>query len=133
MNKLIIKTPREAFELMNSNNNYLVIDIRKIYEFEYKSINVKNVKNIDINNFNLKNIDIKSKSSVFIIDSTGLQSQSFAQSLIELGYQNIFVISGGILEWQRDKLPMKYKNNSFIAKPSFYNSKPTNHVKTSLN
>lgn len=129
VNKLRFLSPKESYECCRLGA--IIIDIRKNFEKKYKrpSVNCVDLDPAQINSF----FEINSKTDAFIIiDSTGFQSKVIQQSFLEAGFCNIASVAGGILEWQRDELPMTYNNSSFLAKPSFYDENPKNHIKTSL-
>lgn len=123
-------TPREVFELC-SKGAYLV-DIRKEYETDYKTFDVKNLLLIPKNTFQDNYKSIPADIEVIIADSTGLSSKKAVFFLKEKGYKNVANMAGGIMQWDRDVLPLKINKNEALAKPYFYESKPKNFIKTTL-
>jgi len=44
---------------------------------------------------------------LIVSDSAGLRSHEAMEFLIKLGYQNIANLAGGIVDWERDGLPLR--------------------------
>lgn len=127
---LISISPNQALKYYEQGA--IIVDCRKDYEIEYKSIDLENVIKLDINIIQEEIKRLPIDKPLIILDSTGIMSKQIAKLLLEEGFKNIANLAGGFIEWQRDKLPIKTNNNSNLSKPSFHQSTPKMYVKTSL-
>jgi len=99
-------TPREAYEEAKENNA-IIVDVRETSLINYKQFDVPNV--IFAPNSELKNYFSKlpTDQPLIIADSAGLRSREAMLFLLNKGYLNIANLAGGIVEWERDGLPLK--------------------------
>lgn len=123
-------SPKEAYNCCQKGA--ILVDIRKSYETDYKSFKVDNLILIPKNTFTENFEKIPMDKQVIIADSTGLSSKKAVMFLAEKGYKNVANLVGGIMQWERTDLPVVVNNKEALAKPSFYDSKPKNFVKTTL-
>lgn len=123
-------TSVETFELCRQGA--VLVDIRKEYETTYKKFDVETLINIpkDLLENNLDQLD-KSKQ-IIVADSAGNSTKTVAIFLMKNGFENVASLIGGMMEWHRDKMPVLINNKAELATPKFYDSKPKNHIKTSL-
>lgn len=127
---LVSISPSQA--LKYSELGAIIVDCRKEYEIEYKSIDLENVISFDTKNIENEIIKLPKNKPMIIIDSTGITSKNIVRYLKEKGFTDVAYLAGGFIEWQKDKLPIKTNNNSSLSKPSFHQSTPKMYVKTSL-
>lgn len=74
---------KEALEIMNSVNNYEIIDVRT--REEYAEGHIKNAFNIPYDEIN-ELIDIDKGTVLFVYCKSGTRSKIAAEALIDLGY-----------------------------------------------
>ena len=90
-----------------TENNAIMIDVREIGLTGYKRFDVPTViyipKSILSENYSSLPRDIP----LILADSVGLRSHEAMEFLLKKGYQNIANLAGGIVDWERDGLPLK--------------------------
>lgn len=97
-------TPREAFALCEKD--CVLIDIRPDYETAGKKIRVKTIVYIPWEDF-ADNYTILDTGRYFIVmDEVGLHSKEIVEFMTERGFNHAASMSGGIVDWERDGLPM---------------------------
>jgi rhodanese-related sulfurtransferase len=97
-------SPTEAYALMN--DDVIFIDVREEYEIEYKKFEVKNLLYIPFSDYTNKIESLPKDKSLIIADSYGLRSKEIVIQLMAQGYYNVANLNGGILDWERDGLPL---------------------------
>jgi rhodanese-related sulfurtransferase len=96
--------PSECYEL--SNNGAIIVDVREDYLNSFKMFEVANVMYMPFSG--LKNTFRQMPENVPLIlaDSVGLKSREAVLFMSENGYQNAANMAGGIVDWERDGLPL---------------------------
>ena len=91
-------TMAEAMELMESEKDYIILDVRRADEFREKHIpGAMNIANEDIGSAEIPQLPDKSQL-ILVYCRSGNRSKQAAQKLVKLGYTNI-VEFGGINSW----------------------------------
>ncbi|MGV6828776.1 MAG: rhodanese-like domain-containing protein [Flavobacteriales bacterium] len=96
---ITLLSPKE-FKQKISNKKVQLIDVRRPSEFQQGTI--KNAKNIDffsgkfISEFEKLNKD----QAVFLFCRSGSRSRQTARKLANMGFQEIYDLQGGILNWK---------------------------------
>jgi rhodanese-related sulfurtransferase len=102
--RVLYVTPREAFALCGKG--CVLIDIRPEYETAGKRIIVKSIAYIPWEEFP-ENYSMLDTDRYFIVmDEVGLHSKEIAEFMLEQGFQHAASMSGGIVDWERDGLPV---------------------------
>ena len=86
---------REMFEIIKTNNNAILLDVRSKQEYEEGHIN----GSINIPVYELEKtakIKLNKESIIIVYCSAGVRSKRAVQTLRKLGYKNIYNIEGGI-------------------------------------
>ena len=93
---------KEALE-----NNAIILDVRELTLIGYKNFDVPKLINIpnSILSDNYENIPID--VPIIVADSVGLRSHEAIVFLQSKGFTNIANLAGGIVDWERDGLPLK--------------------------
>lgn len=104
-------SPRETYKLCTENNAILV-DVREEGLVGMKMFEVPDVVYCpnSILSENFEKLD-REKPLIFA-DAAGLRSKEAVLFLTEKGFKNIANMAGGLVEWDRDNLPL----NSDISK-----------------
>lgn len=99
-------TPTECYKLA-SEGSIIIIDVREPYMTGFKKPDVGNVIYLPFSRIksDYKLIDIQGKT-VAVADTAGLKSRETVIFLTEKGYDNVFNMAGGFIEWERDGLPV---------------------------
>ena len=92
-------SPSEAKEIMDSNENVIILDVRELYEYEEGHI--KGAVLIPYTEIeNRAATELPDKESVILVYCrSGRRSKIAAQTLADLGYKNVMEF-GGINDWE---------------------------------
>jgi rhodanese-related sulfurtransferase len=93
---------KEAIE-----NNAIIIDVREISLTGYKRFDVPKVINIPNSTLSENYKSLPMDIPIIIADSVGLRSHEAIEFLLKKGYTNIANLAGGIVDWERDGLPLR--------------------------
>lgn len=97
-------TPQEAKELINREKNLVIIDARTKMEFTYEG-KLENAVLIDFLKPRIFKREIQkyNRDKVYLVYcAVGRLSQSVCELMAELGFKNIYEMSGGLKAWQKD-------------------------------
>ena len=94
-------TMEEAIQIMNSENGYIILDVRRPDEFVSGHIpGAINIPNEDIGDEEISQLPDKNQL-ILVYCRSGNRSKQASAKLVALGYTNI-VEFGGILDWPGD-------------------------------
>lgn len=103
---IINLTPKDAYVLAKEGKA-IIVDVREQSFTAYKQFDVSTVIYCPASVL-ADNTDIIPKDiAVILADSTGIHSHEAFVILKDVGYTNIANLAGGIVEWERDGLPIK--------------------------
>ena len=94
----------ELKELVDKGNCQ-IIDVREIPEYE--SVRIKNSKLVPLSMFEEKINLIDKHYPVYLQCGVGKRAQKAAEYLSTLGYENLYVIEGGIKAWIEAGYPVE--------------------------
>lgn len=97
-------TPKEAYS--EANRNAIIIDVREENLTGFKRFDVPKIIYIPNSQIELKFSQLPLNIPLIIADSAGLSSKEAMIYLNNNGYKNIANLAGGIVEWERDGLPL---------------------------
>lgn len=102
-------TPRDAYYEAKTGKA-LLVDVREVALTGYKRFDVPRVIYLPLSELE-KRLDILPVDFPLIIaDSTGLRSHEAMEILKSIGFMHIANLAGGIVEWERDGLPLIIDN-----------------------
>jgi rhodanese-related sulfurtransferase len=127
INGVIHLTPKDAYDIFM--NGAVAVDIREEYELDYKSLDV--LESVFIANSKFKtSYEMLSKTkALIIVDTVGLRSKDAVIFLQEKGYTNVANLNGGIVDWDKDKLPMKVDKYAELSGSCACMLKPMRKIK----
>ena len=127
INGVIHLTPKDAYDIFM--NGAVAVDIREEYELDYKSLDVP--ESVFIANSKFKtSYEILSKTkALIIVDTVGLRSKDAVIFLQEKGYTNVANLNGGIVDWDKDNLPMKVDKYAELSGSCACMLKPMRKIK----
>ena len=96
--------PAEA--LAEARGGALLVDIREDYDTDYKKFDVPEVLYIPFRQIGQRWGKIPRGRPVIVADSIGQRGKETVQFLLPNGYQNIANLNGGMMDWERDGMPM---------------------------
>ena len=99
---LLLTACDSKYEVINTNkalelidNGAIVIDVRT--KDEYNSGHIKNAINIPLDTIDY--IDIDKDTIIIVYCASGIRSTEAAKKLYDLGFNNLYNLDGGLLNW----------------------------------
>ncbi len=99
----------DAHELITknlSNLNFIILDVRS--PSEYFEAHIEHAENIDYNSQTFKSeLEKRDRNGKYLIYCrSGHRSSNVIKIMIELGFTDIYNLSGGIRKWKGEGLPI---------------------------
>lgn len=114
-------SPKEFAQKIKATPDAQVVDVRTPREFAEGYIS--DAKNIDWNNdnFEKKVANLDKDKPTFVYCQSGKRSRSAANKMREMGFTNVYELSGGINGWQSADLPLQSgkKKESGMNMPAY--------------
>lgn len=123
-------TPRDAYDEA-INNGAVIVDVREDYLTGYKQFDVPDVFYYPLSVFIERLNEIRKDVPLIIADSAGLMSHDAMLILKENGFDNMANLAGGIVEWERDGLPLRTDLMEQLDGSCMCQLKPRNKLKNS--
>jgi len=121
-------TPKDAYSVAK-DGNAIIVDVREQSFTAYKQFDVPTVIYSPISTL-VDNMEvIPNDIAVILADSTGIHSHEAFIILKDAGYGNIANLAGGIVEWERDGLPIKVDYMEQLDGSCTCQLKPRNRLK----
>jgi rhodanese-related sulfurtransferase len=98
-------SPREAFELCG--RGAIIVDVREEYLNNFKNFDVSEILFIPISKLVQELSELPQEKYLIFADTVGLRSKEAVILLKEKGFIKIANMAGGIVDWDRDGLPLK--------------------------
>lgn len=98
-------TPREAFELCSKGA--LIVDVREEYLNNFKNFDITHTINLPMSKLVHGLSELPSGKDLIFADTVGLRSKEAVIFLVDKGFENVANMAGGIVDWERDGLPIK--------------------------
>jgi len=102
-------TPAEAYA--ESQKNAVILDVREEELTGYKQFDVPQTIFLPNTRIPEKYSELPLNVPLIIADSAGLRSKEAMIFLANKGYKNIANLAGGLVEWERDGLPLIINKN----------------------
>lgn len=97
-------TPRESYEFCKEGA--IIVDVRESYLNHFKKFLVDKILYLPFSELENCYKDLPSDLLLIFADTVGLKSRESVLFMKEHGYENIANLAGGIVDWERDGLPM---------------------------
>lgn len=99
-------TPTEVFRLQQESGAIIIIDVREADEFTEVSSPL--AMNYPLSSFNINEITQgrDRQTPIFMLCRSGRRSLKAAELLLSVGFENVYNISGGMIEWEASGLPV---------------------------
>jgi rhodanese-related sulfurtransferase len=97
-------TPRECLALCEKGA--LLVDVREDYMNTFKTFDVPEVMFLPYTQFQEKYASLPDDRHLIIADAAGINSKKAVEFLLKHGFEKIANLAGGIVEWERDGLPL---------------------------
>jgi rhodanese-related sulfurtransferase len=98
-------TPAEALE--NLAQGALLVDLREAYETNFRVFDVKEVVYLPWTRFYSSFRALPFDRALILADAAGIYCREAARILGEAGYTNIAKLSGGMIDWDAAKHPVR--------------------------
>ncbi len=102
-------SPREAFNL--SQQSAIILDVREDYYNQYKKFNSPEVIQISFSRLKDDYQKLPIDKLIIVADTSGLKSKEAAILLYQKGFSNLSNLAGGLVEWEREGLPIVIDNS----------------------
>jgi len=106
-------TPHEAYELCS--NDAIILDVREDFMVGNKKFDVKQVLYCAASTIKEYYQNLPDNIPLVVADASGLHSKETAVFLVEKGYKNIANLAGGLVEWERDGLPLQSDKTKMLS------------------
>jgi rhodanese-related sulfurtransferase len=90
-----------------TENNAIILDVRELRLTGYKNFDVPKVIHMPNSSLAENYNNLPSDIPLIVADSVGLRSHEAMVFLQSMGFTNIANLAGGIVDWERDGLPIK--------------------------
>lgn len=97
-------TPKESFELCKEGA--VIVDVRESSMNSFKMFHVDNVLYLPYSELEKYYQDLPADQTLIFADSVGLKSRESVLFMNSHGYDNAANMVGGIVDWERDGLPL---------------------------
>jgi rhodanese-related sulfurtransferase len=97
-------TVHDVNELLNSDGDCQVIDVREFAEYE--SERLAHAKLMPLSNFAKYADDIDRTKPVYLICRSGVRAKKAAEGLLARGFSDVHVVNGGMMAWKGAALPV---------------------------
>jgi rhodanese-related sulfurtransferase len=98
-------SPKETYGLCREGA--IIVDVREIYLSSFKSFEVEKVIHLPAGNIEKEYKNLPDDVCLIFADSAGIHSKQVVLFLKDKGFDNIANMAGGLIEWERDGLPVK--------------------------
>ncbi len=96
-------TPSEVDELLKSDKNILLIDVRE--PWEYETAKIENSQLMPLSKFAEESMNLNPDDNIIIYCHHGVRSLRACSFLVNNGYKNVINLDGGINAWSREVDP----------------------------
>jgi rhodanese-related sulfurtransferase len=97
-------TPKESFELCKEGA--IIVDIRESYMVSTKMFHVARVLYLPYSELRKSFQNLPPDQALILADAVGLKSREGVLFMNSHGYGNVANMAGGIVDWERDGLPL---------------------------
>lgn len=98
-------TPQQL-SLMVNNENALVLDVRS--DKEFRQGHIVNALNMPASGFNdrIKQLEQHKERPLVLVCKVGQQTGNVAKQLRAAGFEKVYRLSGGMMEWSGSQMPL---------------------------
>jgi rhodanese-related sulfurtransferase len=121
-------TPREA--ALCCADGAILLDVREEYTSQVKRFVVPRVLQIPMSRLVQELEQIPNDTWIIIADSVGLHSKEAYLFMLERGFEKILNLAGGIVDWERDGLPLTTDNAERLSGSCACQLKPRERQKS---
>ena len=115
-------TPKESFELCKTGA--IIVDVRELYMNNFKMFHVDKVLYLPYSELHKCYKELPADQPLIFADAVGLKSREGVIFMNTHGYENVANMAGGIVDWERDGLPMTTDNSNRLSGSCMCQLKP---------
>ena len=97
-------TPAESYALCKTGA--IIVDVRESYMNSFKMLHVEKVIYLPYSELGKCYHDLPKDQPLIFADAVGLKSREGVLFMNAHGYENVANMAGGIVDWERDGLPL---------------------------
>lgn len=105
--------PAKALELIREGA--VLLDVREAFEIADKAYDIGGVVCIPISEIADRFQELPKEKTIVVGSALGIRSTKIANLLNYQGYSNVVSIDGGLLEWEKEGLPVTDNQTEFKA------------------
>lgn len=109
----------------------VIVDVREEYLNGYKIFGVPEVVYLPMSRFRENFRSLPKDRPLILADSAGLKSKEAALFLLQKNYDNVANLAGGLVEWERDGMPLDTDINERLTGSCMCQLKPRDRKKKS--
>jgi rhodanese-related sulfurtransferase len=118
-------SPKESLEEIKEGA--ILVDLRNEDLVGMKAFDVENTIHCLYHEFEKHFQDLPTDKDLILADSVGLRSKECVQVLLDHGYTRVANLAGGIMDWERDGLPIIRNRGKELNGPCMCMLKPGRH------
>lgn len=126
-NDVLNLTPGESYELC-INGGAALIDVREDYMTSFKMFGVNNLVYLPFSQMGAMYDQLPSDQPLIFADSVGLKSRESVIFMKAHGYDNVANMAGGIVDWERDGLPINTDLSARLTGSCMCQLRPRNKI-----
>ena len=100
----------QAFELINKHKNspgFIILDVREKHEYEADRLPGAVLLPISLPDFADRIGKLDKKAIYLVYCRSGARSLDAVKEMQKQGFENIYMLKDGIIEWRKEKLPVE--------------------------
>jgi rhodanese-related sulfurtransferase len=109
--------PNDLYGKIKKNNNFILLDIRELDEFQEQSIENAILLPRGLLELHIENVVSSRDHDIVVFCDNGSRSSLAALTLQIMGYNNVKYLYGGVNAWKEQELPL---NNNPVDKIENY-------------
>ncbi|MDQ1296912.1 MAG: hypothetical protein QG611_891 [Bacteroidota bacterium] len=115
-------TPKQSFD--HSKKGAIIVDVREIYMNSFKMFYADKVVYLPYSELEKSYRELPVKACLIFADTVGLRSRESVLFMKANGYENVVNMAGGMVDWERDGLPVTTDINSRLSGSCICQLKP---------
>lgn len=123
-------TPGESFELCEKGA--IIVDVREDYLNAFKMFKVERILYLPCSHLEEHYKELPADKPLIFADAVGLRSHEGVVFMNAHGYRNVANMAGGIVDWERDGLPLTTDINYRLSGSCICQLKPRERKKQKL-
>ena len=120
-------TPEESFELCEKGA--IIVDVREDYLNAFKMFKVERILYLPCSHLEEHYKELPADKPLIFADAVGLRSHEGVVFMNAHGYRNVANMAGGIVDWERDGLPLTTDINYRLSGSCICQLKPRERKK----